>query len=108
MSRNMLFAITNSVSMRIPNKKFLCDVHQQIKSKIRYHKIKYVFLIFINLARLAFFNWDSLDAMLTSHYEAWCYKEKKKKKIKSIKQAVWKQAKDKRCILILHFKPFRY
>ena len=29
------------------------------------------------------FNWDSLHARLKSHYEAWNYKKKKHKKIKT-------------------------
>ena len=30
-----------------------------------------------------FFNWDSLYAMLNSHYKVWSYKNKKNKKIKA-------------------------
>ena len=33
-----------------------------------------------------FFNWDSLHARLNWHYEAWSYKKKKRKKIKSIQK----------------------
>ena len=35
-----------------------------------------------------FFNWDSLHARLNSHYEAWSYKKKKYKKIKTYRESV--------------------
>ena len=35
-----------------------------------------------------FFNWDSLHARLNSHYEAWSYKKKKHKKIKTYRKFV--------------------
>ena len=34
------------------------------------------------------FNWDSLHARLNSHYEAWCYKKKKHKKITAYQKSV--------------------
>ena len=37
---------------------------------------------------LQFFNWDSIDARLNSHHEAWGYKKKKHKKIKAYKKFV--------------------
>ena len=33
--------------------------------------------------KLFFFNWDSVNVRLNSHYEAWSYKKKKYKKIKA-------------------------
>ena len=35
-----------------------------------------------------FFNWDSLHARLNSHYEAWSYKKKKRKKITAYRKSV--------------------
>ena len=35
-----------------------------------------------------FFNWDSLHARQNSHYEAWNYKKKKRKKIKAYGKSV--------------------
>ena len=38
-------------------------------------QLRYLFLIF--------FNWDLVDRSFNSHYEAWSYNKKKKKKIKA-------------------------
>ena len=35
-----------------------------------------------------FFNWDSPHARLNSHYEAWSYKKKKRKKIIGYRKSV--------------------
>ena len=35
-----------------------------------------------------FFNWDSLHARLNSHYEAWSYKKRSKKKITGYRKSV--------------------
>ena len=45
------------------------------------------------------FNWDSLHGRLNNHFKAWNYK--KKKKIKGYRKAVYRESKDKRCLLIL-------
>ena len=37
---------------------------------------------------IIFFNWDSLQARLNSHYEAWSYKKKKYKKVKAYGKSV--------------------
>ena len=54
-----------------------------------------------------FLNWDSLNARLNSHYEAWSYKKKKHTKIKAYKKSVYKEPIVKRCLLILDLKPSR-
>ena len=36
----------------------------------------------------AFFNWNSLHAMLNNHFEAWSYKKVKHKKIKAYRKSV--------------------
>ena len=54
-----------------------------------------------------FFNWDSLHAKLDSHYEAWSYKKKKRKKIKAYRKSVLKEPTVKRYLLILDLKPLR-
>ena len=41
--------------------------------------------------KFAFFNCDSLHARLNSHYQAWSYKKKKRKKIRTHTKSVWKE-----------------
>ena len=50
--------------------------------------------------RFIFFNWDSLHAMLNSHYEEWSYKKKKHKKIKTYWKSVQKERTVKICAAI--------
>ena len=64
------------------------------------------FIIFVNHWRF-FVNWDSLNARLNSHYEAWSYKKKKHKKITAYRKSVYKEPTVKRYLPILDFKPFR-
>ena len=40
------------------------------------------------MARLSFFNWDSLYARLNSHCKAWSYKKKMHKKIKAYRKSL--------------------
>ena len=35
-----------------------------------------------------FFNWYSLHARLSSHYEAWSYKKRKHKKVKTYRKSI--------------------
>ena len=53
------------------------------------------------------FNWDSLHTRLSRHYEAWSYKKKKHKKIKTYRKSAQKEPNVKRCLLILDLKPLR-
>ena len=57
--------------------------------------------------KLFFCNWDLLHARLNSHYEAWSYKKKKYRKIKTYRKYILKEPTVKRCVLILDLKPFR-
>ena len=52
-------------------------------------------------------NWDSLNARLNSHYEAWSYKKKKHKQIKVYRKSVLKEPTVERYLSILDLKPFR-
>ena len=54
-----------------------------------------------------FFNWYSLHARLSSHYEAWSYKKKKHKKVKTYRKSIQKEPTVNRCLLILDLKPLR-
>ena len=54
-----------------------------------------------------FFNWDSLQARLNSHYRAWSYKKKKHKKIKAYRKSLQKEPTVNKSLLILDLKPFR-
>ena len=54
-----------------------------------------------------FFNWDSLNARLKSHYEAWTYKKRSTKKITGYRKSVLKELTVKRFVLILDLKPLR-
>ena len=45
------------------------------------HKNIQLMLEFLEGSFLFFFNWDSLHARLKSHYKAWSYTKKKRKKI---------------------------
>ena len=56
---------------------------------------------------LFFFNWYSLHAKLNSYYEAWKYKKKKHKKIKTHKKSFYKEPTVKMCLLVLDLKPFK-
>ena len=49
-------------------------------------------------------NWDSLHAMLNSHYKAWSHKKRSTKKITGYRKSVQKEP---RCLLILDLKPLR-
>ena len=62
-------------------------------------------LLFVVYIIFFFFNWDSLHAILNSHYKAWSYKKKKHKNIKD--KSVQKEPTIKRCLLILYLRPFR-
>ena len=53
------------------------------------------------------FNWDSPNARLNSHYEAWSYKKKSTKKTTGYRKSVEKEPTVKRCLLILNLKPLR-
>ena len=50
-------------------------------------------------------NWNSFHVRLNAHYEVWSYK--KSKTLKRNTKAVWKECKDKRCLLIVDWKLFR-
>ena len=54
-----------------------------------------------------FFNWDSIDARLNSHYEAWSYKKKAQKRLQDTENIYRKNlyTVKKRCVLILDLKP---
>ena len=54
---------------------------------------------------LLLFSWDSLHAGLNSHHEAWSYKKKKHKKVKTYTKFLKLKATVKRCLLILVLKP---
>ena len=56
---------------------------------------------------LLFFNWDSLNERLNSHYKAWSYKKKKYKKIKGNRKSFQTELTVNRCLLILDLKSFR-
>ena len=60
-----------------------------------------------SLTLLHFFNWDSLQARLNSHYEARSYKKKKHKKIKIHRKSLYKEPTVNRCLLIIDLKPLR-
>ena len=49
--------------------------------------------------KIAFFNWDSLQARLNSHYEPWSYREKKHIKVKEYRKSVYKEPTVKRCLM---------
>ena len=53
------------------------------------------------------FNWDSLHARLSSHYKAWSYKKKERKKIKAYRKFLYKELTVNTCQLILDLKPLR-
>ena len=60
--------------------------------------------MFIDVVRsmFLFFNWDSLHVRLNSRSEAWIYKQKNYKKMKSYRKSVWKgHTQIKKCLLIL-------
>ena len=38
--------------------------------------------------KIIFFNWYSLHARLSSHYEAWSYKKRKHKKVKAYRKSI--------------------
>ena len=45
--------------------------------------------IVLNSANIyIFFNWYSLHARLSSHYEAWSYKKRKHKKVKAYRKSI--------------------
>ena len=51
-------------------------------------KYSLFYIVFQVLRRYFFLNWDSLHARLNSHYEAWSYKKKKHKKIRTHTKSV--------------------
>ena len=64
------------------------------------------------LTSYCFFNWDSWsesrnEERLNNHFEAWSYKKKKYKKIKSYRKSILKGPTVKRCLTILDLKPLR-
>ena len=70
-------------------------------------KIPNCLTMILLLSFFFFFNWYSLHARLSSHYEAWNYKEKKHKKVKAYRKSNYKEPTVKRYLLILDLKPLR-